>query len=75
MTSLIQQIVELTKPYLGINAERFVLRQITTHLNITPEQLSASKLNDLAKWVEISASLLIDKEKAKELSDKIATFK
>ena len=75
MNNLLKQIIDFSKPYLGVNAERFILRQVTNHLSVSPEQFNASKLDDLAKWVDISASLLIDKEKAKELSNKILALK
>ena len=75
MNNLLKQIIDFSKPYLGVNAERFILRQVTNHLNITPEEFSTNKLDDLAKWVDISASLLVDKEKAKELSNKILALK
>ena len=75
MNDLTKQVVEAATPYLSSNAERFILRQITSHLNATGDQLTTAQLDDLAKWVEISASLLIDKAKAKELSEKILTFK
>jgi hypothetical protein len=68
---LVARVVAVADPYLGAGADRFVARQITSHLNTTIEQFDASKLDELAGWVELSASLLIDKTKAKELADEV----
>jgi hypothetical protein len=71
---LVKQATALTEAYMGSGAERFINRQITAHLGTTPEQFDASKLDELAKWVELSASLLIDKAKAKTLADQIRSL-
>lgn len=71
MSTLSQQIVELSKDYLGPAAQRFIERQITQHLKKEMNSLEPKDLEELAKWVNISAGLLIDKTKAQELADKI----
>jgi hypothetical protein len=38
------------------------------------DYIERDHLSDLSRWVMISAGLLIDKDKAKELSDKIASL-
>ncbi len=71
MNPLVKEITTVSAEYLGPAAERFILRQIKGHLDIDPEDLSLEHLDKLARWVEISAGLIIDKEKAKELAEKI----
>jgi len=71
---LTKRIISVAEDYLGPSAERFIARQITTHLNIEVGAFSVDKLGELSQWVELSASLLIEKAKAKELAEKILTL-
>lgn len=71
MNELSGQIIELSKDYLGPAAERFISRQVTQHLKKEMDSLVPKDLEELAKWVNISAGLLIEKSKAQELADKI----
>lgn len=70
-SALVKQAAAMTEAYMEPGAGRFINRQITAHLGATPEQFDTSKLAQLAKWVELSASLLIDKAKAKTLASQI----
>ncbi len=72
---LYEQTVTIAKPYLGVAAERFMARQCNAHLNVAPENLTKAHLDDLARWVEISAKLLIDEAKAREFRGKILGLK
>ena len=50
-------------------------RQTSAHMNgLDFEAIEKQHLPELAKWVNISAGLLIGKEKAKTLADKIAAL-
>jgi hypothetical protein len=71
MSTLYDQVVSLAKPYLGLVTEQFVARQCTAHLKTEPQALTAAQLPELAKWVEISGALVMDKAKAAELKEKI----
>jgi len=72
MSGFSEQVLELSVPYLGPAAKKFLERQTTSHMDgLSFDQLQKGHLPELGKWVEISAGLLIDKAKAKQLADKI----
>lgn len=50
--------VEISEEYLGPTAERFLRRQIDTHLGITPENLKPIHMPILAQWTELAFALL-----------------
>ena len=56
--SLYRQAVNISEEYLGPAAERFIRRQITTHLGIKPEKLSAHDVAKLVKWTSLAFALL-----------------
>jgi hypothetical protein len=67
-----KKVLAVTFDYIGPSAETFLTRQATHHLNGPAfDNLDKQHLPELAKWVKISAGLLIDKGRAAELSDKI----
>ena len=58
---------------LGPAARTFLERQTRSHLGgLDLNNLKKAHLPELAKWVEISAGLHIDKTKAKELAEQMA---
>ncbi|HEX5797272.1 MAG TPA: hypothetical protein VFX86_02685 [Candidatus Saccharimonadales bacterium] len=61
--SLYDQIIEITKDYLGPAAKRFIDRQITSHLDKAPEDLKPSDMPKLIIWIEAVISLLTNDEK------------
>ena len=63
------------KPFFGQMTDRFLNRQISAHLGKTPSTLSAEDKEALAKWVKISASLLLDEATAARLAEKILALK
>ena len=71
--NLFQQVLELLVPYFGspTGAEQFLTRQCKRHLDRAPEELGPHDLRNLAKWTLVSGGLLVSKEKAEEMSDKI----
>jgi hypothetical protein len=72
MSDLSEKVLAMSIIYLGPAAKKFLQRQTTTHMNgLDFDALERKHLPDLSKWVLISASLLIDQAKAKELADKI----
>ena len=66
-----EQVVSVSKVYLGPAAETFISRQCKSHLKKDPTQLATSDLVTLAKWVELGAGLLMDQAKAAELAGKL----
>jgi len=56
--SLIDQILEISQDYLGPAAERFVDRQISTHLKKRPEKITPEDVYKLIDWIKLSFALL-----------------
>ena len=57
-TSLYNQTVHITEEYLGPAGERFIRRQIGTHLGIEPEKLRKDELSKLIDWASLAFALL-----------------
>lgn len=57
-TTLYSAVVEITYDYLGPAADRFVTRQIRSHLGKDPHRLKKNDLKDLISWIKIAMSLL-----------------
>ena len=74
MNQLYEKVLNETRSYLMDRSEVFLDRQCTSHLNIRPEQLTREHLPVLAKWVLISASLMIKRESAEKLKDSILSM-
>jgi hypothetical protein len=55
--------VAITNDYLGPPSERFVLRQIQTHLDKTPEELTKEDMPELIDWLKITMSVLTESPK------------
>ncbi len=75
MTVTAEQVIQVASRYLGPEAKRFLERQ-AGHLEngATLENLRPEDVEKLAWWVNVSAKLIMDKEKAKELSIKISSI-
>ena len=61
--TLYQKAVEISAEYLGPAGERFMNRQISTHLNIDPSEMKARELASLINWIKLTFSLLTDDQK------------
>jgi hypothetical protein len=72
--NLYEQVVAEVQQVLpkGQDAGNFVARQCSSHLNVEPSALSVSQISELARWIGVSASLLIPKDQALALGQKIA---
>ena len=57
-TTLYKKAVLVSEEYLGPAGERFIRRQITTHLDIEPEKLDKKSLPKLINWSSIAFALL-----------------
>ncbi len=69
--ALYDDVLAVTKFYMGPVADQFLTRQITKHLNTTKDGLGKQHLADLANWCYISSKAVMDEAKAKEYSEKI----
>ena len=56
--TLYKKAVRVSEDYLGPAGERFIRRQITTHLEIEPEKLDKKNLPKLINWSSIAFALL-----------------
>lgn len=56
--TLYQKTVKISEDFLGPAGERFIRRQITTHLQIEPEQLEKKHLSELAEWLHAAFAVL-----------------
>lgn len=57
---LYKEVVDITTSYLGPAAERFITRQIKTHLNKEPDELSPKDLEKLVDWIKVAIALLTE---------------
>ena len=71
MSTLSDEIVNISKVYLGPAAESFLSRQCKSHLKTDLSAVTSSQLKDLSKWVEVGAGLIMDPAKAAVLAKKI----
>jgi hypothetical protein len=56
--SIYQQAVNISTDYLGPAGERFMRRQIATHLDKKPEDLTKKDIGELVSWVQLTMALL-----------------
>lgn len=70
--SVYENVVATCKPYLGPAAEQFIARQCSLYLKREAQQLSKGDLGELAKWLELGGTRIMEPAKAKELAGKVA---
>lgn len=58
--TLYVQVVRVTSVYLGPAADRFIARQVESHLHKVPEKLSKTDLQLLITWIRLAMSILTD---------------
>ena len=75
--NLYQTILESITPFFAsqVAAEQFLLRQCEFHLKVEPQKLGAHDLVNLSKWAMVSGGLLIGKDKAEAMSEKILAMR
>jgi hypothetical protein len=67
------QIVNVTEDYLGPAAHRFVSRQVASHLDKAPEEVTADDIPKLAEWTKVTLALLTeDRYVLSEYADRMA---
>ena len=64
--SVYKKIVDISVEYLGPAAERFIRRQITTHLGKRPEEITAKDIAELTSWVKLTFALLTENKELVE---------
>ncbi len=70
--TLYDQAVEVTQEFLGPAGERFLSRQIVTHLNIQPEELASKHIPGLVAWVRLTFAVLTkEADHVEEFSDRL----
>lgn len=71
-TSIYSGAVEISKTFLGPAGERFLRRQIITHLDIEPEKLESRDLQELVNWVRLTFAVLTnDARLVDDFSDRL----
>lgn len=72
MSDVSERVLKITVDYIGPSSKAFLERQTRSHMEgLDFVNLQKAQLADLAKWVNISAGLLIGKDKASDLAQKI----
>lgn len=57
---LYDEVIAITQEYLGPAAERFVTRQIETHLGKKPSELTPDDIAKLTDWIKVAIALLTE---------------
>lgn len=57
-STLLDQVYEVSEDYLGPATERFISRQIATHLKKRPDKLTRNELDELIDWIKLSFAML-----------------
>jgi len=66
-------VLTITTEYIGPSSKAFLDRQTRAHMGgLSFDSIEKTQLPELAKWVNVSAGLLIGKDKAQALADRIA---
>jgi hypothetical protein len=58
--TIYEQVVRITRSYLGPAANRFIARQVENHLHKAPDELSPDDLLKLIDWIRVAVSLLTE---------------
>lgn len=64
--NLYQRVVDTSVEYLGPAAERFIRRQIMTHLSKEPEEITRRDIPELTSWVKLTFALLTENQELVE---------
>lgn len=60
---LYPKVVEISEGFLGPAGERFIRRQVETHLAIKPENITAQHLPQLVDWIRLMFAMLTSDQK------------
>lgn len=59
-SKLYETVVRITQIYLGPAADRFIARQVQSHLHKVSDQISRAELLLLIDWIKLAMSLLTE---------------
>lgn len=60
---LYSRVVEVSEEFLGPAGERFIRRQVETHLAIKPENITSQHLPQLVEWMRLMFAMLTSDQK------------
>ncbi len=60
--TVFDEVVQASAIYLGPVAERFMRRQIVTHLGVEPEKLKYKDIPQLVDWTKLAFAMLTDND-------------
>jgi hypothetical protein len=70
--NIYDQVLVITAEYLGPAAERFLYRQVTNHLGITPTELKKQDVQKLLTWIQLAMTILTnDQQEVDEYIDQL----
>lgn len=76
MIELYQDIVNITKSYMGIAAEEYIKRRCTVSFNIPdPKEIKTEHLDRLAEAIGMTAEVYMNSEKVKQFKKEILQLK
>lgn len=69
------ELVKLCNEFIGVTGKTFLERQCKFHLQVDLKNVGKFHLAELAKWCQVSGSLIIGNDKANLLKEKILSLK
>ncbi|HNT30096.1 MAG TPA: hypothetical protein PKL83_04040 [bacterium] len=66
-----QRVLTVCQKHFGDDAQRFLDRQIESHLSKNADTLLPTDKEELSKWVKVSASLIMDAATADTITNEI----
>jgi hypothetical protein len=73
--ALFDKVVDITEEYLGPAAPRFIARQVSFHLDKTPDELSQADIPKLVEWSKVTLAMLTeDKALVREFAEKLTNL-
>lgn len=65
-SSFYEQVVSVTRVYFGPSANRFIARQVKSHLNKQPKELCCSDMPTLIDWTRAAVAYLTEDDRLVE---------
>lgn len=59
-SALYGKMVQVTRVYLGPSADRFISRQVESHIGKAPNDFTAEDLDTLIIWIKVAISVITD---------------
>jgi len=73
MSTYYEAVYKVCEPSFGEATKLFLDRQIRKHLKKPPQEVAPADRQELAKWIRISAALLLDKDSAEILARRVVS--